>query len=65
MRIFTPVDNFNGTICTVRFKKGVGETENPRLVDWFTNHGYTVQAVESVKPPPPKKGRKKTGAKDG
>ena len=46
MKIYAPMKDFNGLRVTVNFVNGVGETNNPRLIKWFKNHGYRVE--ESV-----------------
>jgi len=43
MKIYAPVKDANGVYASVRFVNGVGETDNPHLIDWFKSHGYTVQ----------------------
>lgn len=40
MKIYAPVKDFNGLRNNVRFINGVGETDNPKLVNWFVKHGY-------------------------
>lgn len=42
MKIYAPVKGVNGIYASVRFVNGVGETDNPKLIDWFKSHGYTV-----------------------
>lgn len=42
MKIYAPVKTTNGVYASVRFTNGVGETENPNLIRWFVEHGYTV-----------------------
>lgn len=42
MKIYAPVKDANGTWASVRFVNGVGETNDPRLIDWFRTHGYKV-----------------------
>lgn len=42
MKIYAPVKDANGIWATVRFVDGVGETDNPKLIDWFRKHGYKV-----------------------
>lgn len=37
-----------GTSASIDFWQGVGETENPRLLDWFREHGYRVETPEAV-----------------
>ena len=48
MRIYAPVKDFNGVRNNVRFVKGVGETNDPSLVEWFKGHGYTVEGTEKA-----------------
>lgn len=43
MKIYAPVENATGVWCSVYFKNGVGETKNPRLIEWFKEHGYKVE----------------------
>ncbi len=53
MKIYTPVKDATGTWCGVRFQNGVGETNNPRLIKWFREHGYDLEGDEpttEVKP---------------
>lgn len=60
MKIYAPVKDANGVYASVRFVNGVGETDNPRLIQWFKSHGYTVERgavaprkpVEKVAEPP-------------
>lgn len=42
MKIYAPVKDANGVWASVRFVNGVGETDNPHLIEWFKNHGYKV-----------------------
>jgi hypothetical protein len=46
MKIYAPVKDANGIWATVRFVNGVGETDNPRLIEWFKSHGYKVPLEE-------------------
>lgn len=57
VKIYTPVSNFTGEICTVEFIDGVGETENPRLIAWFSEHQYRLEDVNEKKSE--RKGKKK------
>lgn len=43
MKIYAPVENATGVWCSVYFKNGVGETKNPRLIEWFRSHGYRLE----------------------
>ena len=47
MKIYAPVKDANGVWASVRFVNGVGETDNPRLIEWFKSHGYKVP-IEDV-----------------
>ena len=42
MKIYAPVRNATGVWCSVHFYNGVGETDNPILIDWFKKHGYAI-----------------------
>lgn len=43
MIIHSPVKDANGIWCSVLFKNGVGETDNPHLIEWFKSHGYKIE----------------------
>lgn len=43
MKIYAPVKDANGTWASVHFTNGVGETDDLGLIQWFKNHGYTVE----------------------
>ena len=43
MKIYAPVKGTNGVYASVRFVNGVGETDNPRLIEWFEQHGYKIE----------------------
>lgn len=60
MKIYAPVKDANGVWCSVRFVNGVGETDNPHLIDWFKNRGYRVEKCEEVAPIPVEKCEKVT-----
>lgn len=49
MKIYAPVKDANGVWASVRFVNGVGETDNPRLIEWFKSHGYKVPIEETPK----------------
>lgn len=42
MKIYAPVEDTNGVRASVRFVNGVGETDNPHLIQWFKQRGYRV-----------------------
>lgn len=48
MKIYSPVKNANGIYASVMFVNGVGETDNPALIEWFRKHGYRVPIEELV-----------------
>ncbi len=47
MKIYAPVENASGVWASVRFVNGVGETDNPRLLQWFQAHGYRLDTSDS------------------
>lgn len=44
MKIYSPNKDYTGVSASVAFCRGVGETDDPRLIQWFREHGYTVAA---------------------
>jgi len=45
-KIFCPNEQYSGISASVTFVNGVGETDNPQLIDWFKKHGYSVEDAE-------------------
>ena len=43
MKIYAPVKDACGTWASVRFVDGVGETDDPSLIEWFRRNGYTLE----------------------
>lgn len=43
MKIYAPVKDFHGLRNNVRFVNGVGESDNPAVVEWFKRNGYLVK----------------------
>lgn len=41
-QIIAPNKDYNGESASVTFVKGVGETSDAYLIEWFKEHGYTV-----------------------
>ena len=41
-KIYAPNEDYSGSSAGVTFVNGVGETDNPYLIDWFKDHGYEV-----------------------
>lgn len=48
MKIYSTVKDFNGLRNNVRFVNGVGETDNPQVIEWFRSHGYSVEKCDKV-----------------
>ena len=48
MKIYAPNKQANGIYASVLFVDGVGETDNPRLIDLFRTHGYALERVEKI-----------------
>ena len=46
MKIYAPVKTATVTWASVRFVNGVGETDNPWLIQWFKEHGYQVEGSD-------------------
>lgn len=42
-KIYAPNKDYNGVSASVAFARGVGETNSPHLINWFKEHGYTVE----------------------
>ena len=47
MKIYAPVKDFDGFRANVRFVKGVGETDDLQMIQWFKTHGYKVEETSS------------------
>ena len=43
MKIYAPVKDACGTWASVRFVDGVGETDDPSLIEWFRKNGYKLE----------------------
>ncbi len=43
VKIRSKVPGYNGESAGVQFRDGVGETGDPWLIQWFLDHGYTVE----------------------
>ena len=61
MRIIAPNKQYEGVSATVKFNKGIGQTDNPYLIDWFKKNGYAVEKIEDAdkKVAPKKKSEEK------
>lgn len=48
-KVYAPLKDYNGISASVTFVSGVGETDNENLLEWFEEHGYTVEREEKPK----------------
>lgn len=55
MKIYAPVKEANGVYASVRFVNGVGETDDPKLIKWFQDRGYTIEKCDISSPKVPEK----------
>lgn len=51
-QIIAPNKDYTGVSASVPFVKGVGETSDAYLIEWFKEHGYTVIEDEAAEVPP-------------
>lgn len=51
-QIIAPNKDYTGESASVTFVKGVGETSDAYLIEWFKEHGYTVIEGEAAEVPP-------------
>ena len=42
VKILSPNKGYTGVSASVTFVRGVGETEDEHLIEWFKEHGYDV-----------------------
>ena len=47
-QIIAPNKDYTGESASVTFVKGVGETSDAYLIEWFRTHGYTVTEDEAT-----------------
>lgn len=53
-QIIAPNKDYTGESASVTFVKGVGETSDAYLIEWFKEHGYAViEEAEEVQPEVP------------
>lgn len=51
-QIIAPNKDYNGESASVTFVKGVGETSDAYLIEWFKEHGYIVIEDEATEVQP-------------
>ena len=49
-KIIAPNKAYNGISASVPFVKGIGETADAHLIEWFRTHGYEVIEEPEDKP---------------
>ena len=47
-KIYSPNKQYNGESASVVFVKGLGETEDDYLLEWFKDHGYDVEEKQKT-----------------
>lgn len=48
-KIYAPNKRYTGISASVSFVNGVGETNRPELLAWFSSNGYEVVQDEPIK----------------
>ena len=43
VKVFSPNKTFNGESAGVQFRNGEGSTQIPWVLQWFREHGYTIE----------------------
>lgn len=51
-QIIAPNKDYTGESASVTFVKGVGETSDAYLIEWFKEHGYTIIDDEAAEVQP-------------
>ncbi|WP_138751859.1 hypothetical protein [Paenibacillus sinopodophylli] len=46
-KIIAPNVQYNGLSASVNFINGIGLTNDPHLIEWFENQGYTIEDDEA------------------
>lgn len=49
-KIICPNKQYTGVSASVPFAAGIGETDDPHLIDWFKKNGYTVEGEQAGSP---------------
>lgn len=45
-KIYSPNESYTGVSASVAFSKGIGETEDGHLIEWFKEHGYRIEEIQ-------------------
>ncbi|BFH60743.1 hypothetical protein [Paenibacillus azoreducens] len=48
-KVYAPNQQYSGLSAGVMFVNGVGETDNPHLLEWFESKGYEVEKDPDTK----------------
>lgn len=51
VKIYAPNKEYTGMSAGVSFCNGVGETDTPRILEWFKSHGYSVDEPMEIPDP--------------
>lgn len=51
MIVYAPNKQYTGMSASVSFCNGVGETDDPHLINWFCSHGYEVERLPETEEP--------------
>lgn len=51
MKVYAPNKGYTGVSASVAFCNGVGETDDPHLLEWFRDRGYEVEETALPEPP--------------
>ena len=49
-KIVSKVPGYSGESAGVQFRDGIGSTNDPWRMQWFEDHGYTVERPTAVAP---------------
>lgn len=47
-KIICPNKQYTGVSASVAFANGVGQTNDPRLIEWFKSRGYAVEDAADI-----------------
>lgn len=50
MKICSPNKEYTGVSASVPFCNGMGETDDPYLIEWVKKHGYKVEEDSTEEP---------------
>lgn len=62
-KVYAPNQQYTGASASVTFVNGVGETDNPHLLQWFEDRGYIIERLEQEEKKEPEAPEKPNGKK--